>query len=340
MPTITGWIGHAPDVEAMEIRYLDIALLTAGPTVAGHALGQFFIGIHKPRVTMWSVVESNIINIGVSAVLIFGYFGFEPMGIAGAAYGTVVGVSYQTIRLLVALLHPAVDARYGSRSAWRGSLRGMGKLLRVGIPCGLQSMCDVLVWALFVNVLIGRFGDVHLLATNTAWQYLRISYLPTLGAGQALTALVGRSIGAGDAQRAVRETRTAVGLVSAFMGLLSLAYWFYGPELIQLFGNQNPEVIRIGAQIMICAAFFQLLDGIGIIYTSALRGAADTVIPATVYIISLWVVVIGGGWTVAVLWPGLGSLGPWLAASCLIALSGLFMWYRWHSRAWMRIDLR
>ena len=90
---------------------------------------------------------------------------------------------------------------------------------------------------------------------------------------------------------------------------------------------------------MVFAAVFQLFDAMAIAYNSALRGAGDTFIPSMFFIVSNWVIIVGGGWFMAATYPGLGSLGPWLAASFLIIITGLFLWWRWHSRAWMKIDL-
>jgi MATE family multidrug resistance protein len=261
------------------------------------------------------------------------------MGIAGAAWGTLAAVTYRTLRLGLTLVAPSVHEEYGSRKMWAPSWSCMKGLLRVGLPCSLQWLCDVFVWAVFVNVLIGaRFGTVHLIATNTAWQYMRIAFLPTLGVGQSLTALVGKSIGAGDPDRAIRETRIAAVITLCYMGSLSLLYWLMGTQLIMVF-NSDPEVVRIGATIMIYAAVFQLFDGIAICYNSALRGAGDTFVPSMFFIASNWVIIVGGGWFVAETFPDLGCLGPWLAASCLIIITGVFLWCRWHSRAWMRINL-
>ena len=188
-------------------------------------------------------------------------------------------------------------------------------------------------------MLVGsKFGTIHLIATNTAWQFMRVAFLPTLGVGQALTALVGKSIGTGNPKRAIRETRFAALITIAYMGTLSLVYWFRGPALIRLF-NADPQVVEIGTTIMLCAAVFQLFDAIGITYNAALRGAGDTFVPSMFFIVSNWLIIVGCGWCVATYYPQWGSLGPWVAASGLIVITGVFLWFRWHSRAWMRIDL-
>jgi MATE family multidrug resistance protein len=156
--------------------------------------------------------------------------------------------------------------------------------------------------------------------------------------GQALTALVGKSIGGGGASRAIRETRYAAIITLVYMGSLSLVYWLFGGRLIGAF-NDSPDVVRIGTGIMICAAVFQLFDAIGITYNSALRGAGDTFVPSVVFIISSWVIILGGGAGAVALYPDLGSLGPWMAASGFIAFTSVFLWWRWRSGAWKTIDL-
>lgn len=339
LPGLIASFGHAPKVQELEFAYTHVALLTVAPTIAAYGLGYFFVGVHRPWVTMWTAIEANAVNIVVSFVLIFGHLGFQPMGIAGAAWGTLAAVSYRTIRLLLTLVGPSAARRFHSRSTWRPSWVCLKGLIRVGLPCSLQWLCDVIVWAIFVNVLVGsKFGTVHLIATNIAWQYMRIAFMPTIGVGQALTALVGKSIGAGDPKRAVREARFAVLITLGYMGTLSVIYWLKGPALIRLF-NTDPQVVEIGTTVMLCAAVFQLFDAIGITYNSALRGAGDTFIPSMFFIVSNWVVIVGCGWFVASRYPELGSLGPWIAASGLIVITGVFLWWRWHSRAWMKINL-
>lgn len=339
LPALIAAIGHEPGVQTLELAYTRVALLTVGPTLASYGLGWFFIGVHRPWPTMWSAIEANVVNIAVNYVLIFGHLGFEPMGIAGAAWGTLAAVTYRSLRLGLLLIAPSVNDSFRSRSVWRPSRRRLTDLCRVGLPFSVQMFCEVLVWAVFVSVLIGRtFGTLHLIATNTAWQYMRIAFMPAMGLGQAVQALVGKSIGAGRHDRAIRQVRIAATLVLGYMFILSLIYAAEGGALIALF-NDNPEVVAIGSKVMLCTAVFLLFDAISVTYASALRGAGDTFVPSVFFAVSHWVVIVGGGWVVARTFPQLGSVGPWMAAAVLIIVTAIFMWWRWHGRTWMKLDL-
>jgi len=339
MPHLVALIGHEPRVQAAENAYLKIALLSIGPTIAAEGLGWYFVGIHRPWVAVWTSLEANVVNAVMSYVLIFGKLGFAPMGISGAAAGTVAAVGYRTVRLSIAMWSPSQARDYDSRRSWRPSASRLLSLLRVGIPCGFQFFTEVVVWAIFVNVLVGRtFGTAHLIATSIAWQYMRVAFMPTIGVGRALTALVGKAIGEGDPDRAVREARFVVIITAAYMISLALVYCVFGRTLVGWFSHD--EAVRsIGAKVMVCLAVFQLFDALQITYGSALRGAGDTFVPSVFFIVSHWVIVAGGGWWVSRTFPQWGSVGPWLAAAALIAVTSLFLWWRWSSGVWRKIDL-
>jgi len=339
IPHVVAFIGHESAVQVQEITYLRIILLTTTTTIISEGLGWFFIGVHRPKVPMWTALEANVVNLTLAYALIFGKFGMPAMGIAGAGWATLTASSYRMVRLGLALVAPSANEAFETRRQWRLSWHRLRNLLRVGVPNGLQITSEVIVWAVFVNVLVGRFfGTVHLLATNTAWQYMRISFMPTIGMGRAVTALVGKSIGEGDASRAIRETRFAVYITLTFMCTLATIYTFCGHKLVYLL-EPDEAVAKIGGSIMICAAVFQVFDALAITYTSALRGAGDTFIPSIFFILSQWLIIVGGGWFVASKFPQWGSVGPWSAVATLIAVTGIFLWFRWSTGAWKRIDI-
>jgi MATE family multidrug resistance protein len=339
MPYLVTLIGHEERVQAAELSYLKIVLLGIGPTIIAEGLGWYFVGIHRPWVAVWTSLEANVVNIAVCYVLMFGKLGFEPMGIAGAATGTVVAVSYRTVRLSIAMLLPSQAETYNSRRTWRPSLTRIIALLRVGIPAGMQWFTEVVVWAIFVNVLVGKkFGTAHLIATSIAWQYMRIAFMPTIGVGRALSALVGKAIGENDPDRAVRQARIVVTITAIYMISLALIYCVFGWKLVGWF-NDSAEVVAIGSKVMVCLAAFQLFDALGITYGAALRGAGDTFIPSLFFIVSHWVIIVGGGWWIAETFPQWGSIGPWIAGATLIAVTSVFLWWRWAGGAWRKIDL-
>ncbi len=331
-------MGHDPEVQSLEVLYTRISVWAILPTVAAQALGAFFTGIHRPRVTMMAAIESNVLNIILNYGLIFGAFGMPRLGFGGAAWGTVLAGSYQAVRLLAVLWSGRTQRAFATRETYRIDWAKLQRLFRVGLPQGLQWLSEVSVWSVFSLVLIGRFGTTELAATNLAWQYVRIGFMPMIGVGQAITALVGKAIGQADPPRAMRFAHLGAKVCFAYVSVLSLLYLLRREWLVELFSS-DPAVIAIGTKIMCCVALFQLFDVLGQVYYHALRGAGDTKWPMVMMVVSHWLVVIGGGSLVTWLKPEWRSLGPWGVATLLISLTGVLLWRRWQSRAWIRIDL-
>ena len=66
-------------------------------------------------------------------------------------------------------------------------------------------------------------------------------------------------------------------------------------ESTELVSAHDPEVVRLGATLMIFAAFYELFDGMYIVYYGALRGAGDTFVPALATAGFCWTIMLGGG---------------------------------------------
>ncbi len=332
------FVGHEPRVQAMEVVYVQIGLLGVGPAMAGMALASFFNGIHRPWVGFWAAVISNIFNVIANYALIFGNLGFEPMGMAGAAWATSAAALLQMLILIAWMLRARCHAMFHSRETWRFSWRRCRRILRFGTPAGAQFVVELLAWTVFTLWLIGRFGTEQLAAHNIAFRFLELSFMPAVGLGTALTAAVGRSIGQGDYALARSQVRWALAMAMGYMGLIALCYIFFGTQMAAMLSDDE-QVIYWAARILLLCAVFQIFDAMGITYIHALRGAGDNFVPAAIMIALAIVVCIGGGFALAIYVPEWGSLGPWVAATAYVILVGLCTLARFRHGAWQRIQL-
>lgn len=94
------------------------------------------------------------------------------------------------------------------------------------------------------------------------------------------------------------------------------------------------HVIDLGARIMIFAAIFQAFDGVGIVYTGALRGAGDTFWPGMITVVLSWGLLVGFGVWIVGAYPNLGSVGPWIGATIYIIVFGGAMAWRFERGSW------
>jgi multidrug resistance protein, MATE family len=188
-----------------------------------------------------------------------------------------------------------------------------------------------------IVLLVGRFGKEQLAASNIAIQYMMISFMPALGLAQALTALVGRYIGEGRVELAIQRVHEALFLATCYMALMCVTYVTFRAPFITFF-NTDPVVIHVGSNILLCAAAFQIFDGMGITFAGALRGAGDTHWTAGITVMLLLGVFapLSLG---SVAFTSLESLGPWLAGTVNVILLGLALWWRFARGKWQEINI-
>ena len=122
------------------------------------------------------------------------------------------------------------------------------------------------------------------------------------------------------------------------MGIMGVCFYLFR-ERIMAFWSDDPEVVRVGTGILICAAIFQVFDAAVITYNGALRGAGDTLWLASVSAVGTMLILGAGGLLILKFFPQLGPLGPWIAFTVNIIVVGLANRWRFKSNRWMKIDL-
>lgn len=341
-PWIFKIMGQPPAIIKMEVIYLRIILYAQILAVINWSSSQFFMGIHRPIITMCASLCGQVVNVVANYVLIFGKLGLPAMGIAGAGWGTFIGIAVAASINMTVFLGHRINTTYGSRRAMKIDYGKMADLLKVGLPAGFGLMVNVAFWGVILVGLVGRFGTEALAATSAVLAFTSLSVMPVVGIGTALTAAVGKTIGLGRKDLAMRQTSVCLRVSLAYMGLVGICFFLFRYELMA-FWTTDPErdrgVIEAGANILICAAVYQIFHAARTIYSGALRGAGDTV----------WLAIISGAGAVLILWlggaimavafPALGALGPWMAAALSIISVGLANRWRFKSKRWMNIDL-
>jgi MATE family multidrug resistance protein len=357
VPWMFSLMGHTENVTALETSYAQVLVFGGVVTLVGKGLSNFFFGIHRPGVITVAAIAGNIANLSFNYALIYGEAGLPSLGLpgvpgvpalglTGAAIATVMGTAVETLIPAALFLGRKMNATYGIRRAWRPDVRAMLDLVRVGAPAGLQTGSEIFTWAIFMAVLMGRFGTDALTASWITLRYMHMAFMPAVGFGVATTSLVGRYIGAGKPDVAVARVRVALTVSMIYMFACGAAMFIFREPMLAFFahGANTPietadNIIAIGGGIMIAAAIFQTFDAVGIVLIGALRGAGDTLWPSVVTVVLSWTLIIGLGVALVHWAPGLGPVGPWVAASVYIAAFGGAMLWRWKSGAWRRITL-
>jgi len=331
------WSGHEPELVRLEAIFFSIAVLGTFMKLAAHTMGQFLLATDRPGLVLVAAIIGVGTNVFTAWVLIFGEFGIPAMGVAGAAWGTNIALTVEMLILAAFTFGPKLARTYNAFD-WRLRMREMATLLRIGFPSGAQFVADILAWTLFMMTVMGAFGTAAMAANTFAFRFWVVSFMPAFGIATAVTALVGRYIGMGKPD--VAERRAHLGFVISSIYMLSCGVFFFVARhsLMRLF-TDDPEIIRIGATVLIFAAIYQFFDAMYIVYNGALRGAGDTLVPAIAVFVLCWGITVVCGYYVAHTWPQYGPKGPWMCATIYGILMGIFMFTRFKRGRWRKIRL-
>ncbi len=337
-PTVFQWMDQPTEIIPLEVTYLRIMLLGQFVVVSIWATNQFFMGIHQARITMITALISQVVNVLANYALIFGKWGFPEMGIAGAAWGTVIGAVVNALTRVIWFLSPNLHRTFQSRTSFRFDWVKIRDLIKIGSPAGFALMVNAAFVGAILFALIGRFGTAAQAATSAVYSCMTLSFMPVVGIGIALTATVGKSIGRNRKDVATKQTSLCLRLSMGYMGLVGILFYVFRHSIISIW-DLTPEASVLGAKILICAAIFQIFDAAVITYNGALRGAGDTLWLGLITTAGAVLVLGVGGWAIVTLAPQLNAIGPWLAYTLHVILVGLANRWRFKSNHWHDIDL-
>jgi multidrug resistance protein, MATE family len=340
LSTVAGYFvaaaGHAPELEALEARYLRWLCFAALPILLTASACSFFAGRGASRVVM-IVNTAGLIVTGVSAyALIFGAWGLPALGIAGAGAATVIGSAVSALLALVLLFLPANEATYATLSGYRFDAALFRRLMRFGLPNGLFVGLDTFGWTLFVT-FVGILGTDELAATTIAFTLNLIAFLPTVGIGQAVEVLVGQHLGADRPDLAERSTYHGLRVAMLFCAVVALVYLFVPEPLAELFrSTQDPQswekVWPLVPPLLRFVCLYCIFDAMNLIFSFALRGAGDTRFVTAVALSLSWPVMVLP--TAAACHLQANLFWPWTFASLYIVLLATIFFLRFRQGRW------
>lgn len=337
-PRIFEILDQPQEVVGLEVIYLRIMLYAHLVAIVNWSSNQFFMGIHKPIITMYASLFGQAVNLVCNYLLIFGKFGFPAMGIAGAGWGTFIGMTVSSIVNFYVLLGRDLNSIYQTRRTLNVDFGKMLDLLKVGLPAGFGLMVNVAFWGVILFWLVGKFGTEALAATGVILSYANLATMPVVGMATALTASVGKMIGKDRKDLAIQQTGLCLRISLIYIVIVGICYLIFR-DIMMTIWSDDEKVVELGAKILVCAAVYQVFHAIGVIYSGALRGAGDTVWLALISAASALLILGLGGLLAVAYLHGLNVMGPWITATLSIVAVGLANHWRFKTNRWMNIDL-
>ena len=315
------YLGQDEEVLFHTYKYLDIISISLVPLMLFQTFKQFIEGLGFTKPAMFISIFSNVINILLNAILIFGLFGFPRLEIVGAAYATLISRIFMFIIIFIYCFNSKRFQKYILRLNISLNYMSFKAIFSIGFTSGLQYIFEVGAFTV-ATVIIGSIGAIQLASHQIALNLASISYMIASGIGSASMISLGHYFGVGDKSEIRKSGYSNFILVLILMSISAFIFIVFR-DILPSFYVDDYEVISLASSLLIIAGFFQLSDGIQAVGLGILRGIRDTKIPTLVTFISYWVIAVPLSYYLGII-SDYGLFGVWVGLSVGLTIAAVF----------------
>ncbi len=283
------------------------------------------------KTPLWIGVITNIVNVVLVYVLVFGLAGMPKMGVSGAAVAN--GLSFTVGAVILLYLWYAGKLRVAVGGPGSITSKRVRQLVHIGYPAGIEQFVFQGGFVAFLW-LVGYYGTAAFAAYGIGVQILSISFVVGFGFSIAGATLVGQHLGAKDPEGAVTQGWRATWFAIASMVVLSIVIAFFARD-IAWFLIQDEEVVAHTVTFIYIMSLAQPLMAIEFTLGGCLRGAGDTRFPLITTMVGLIGVRVG----LAALFAYLGLSVDWIFGALIgdYIVKAIMIIVRFRSGKWKQI---
>ena len=272
-----------------------------------NACAALFRAMGNSKVSMVVSFFMNIINIGSNFILIFGL----GLGVRGAATSTLIARCFAATTMFILLMNKKHTIHIDSIKNFRIRPDMIRRILRIGIPNGLENSIFQ-IGKILVQGITAGLGTAVITANAIAGNLGGLGVLPGSAMGIAMITVIGQCMGARDYDGVKRYTIKLMKTAYIFMGIINVSIIIMMPLILKLY-NLSDETYHITYQLLFYHCILAtLIWSSSFALPNALRAANDVKYTMWVSIVSMWVWRIGFSYVLAIIFH-MGILGIWIA---------------------------
>ncbi len=292
---------------------------------AGAAL---FRSIGNSKISMYTSLVMNVINISGNALFIFAFH----WGVTGAAVATLIARVAAAVYIGVLLCKKDHPLCVATRDSLHPNGMIIGKILKIGIPSGIENGMFQ-VGKLLVSSITATFGTAAIAANAVGNSVAGVFNIPGSAIGLAMVTVIGRCIGAGEKEQARYYGKNLMKLAYIGMASAQVVLLVILQPLLHCFALSK-EAIAIGRQLLTTFAIFSAcIWPLSFTMPNLLRAAGDAKYTMEVSVFSMWVFRVLSSYFFAGTLK-LGVLGVWIAMYVDWGFRSVMFTVRYRSGKW------
>ena len=248
------------------ITYLNICILCSFGVFVEITFERFLQATGRTVYSMITQLTGAITNIILDPILIFGLLGFPKLGIAGAAWATVIG---QCVGAVVAVMlnhfkNPEVHLRLRHI---RPNGKLMGEITAISIPSIIMS-CISSLTCFVMNMILIAYSSTAVAVFGVYFKLQSFVFMPVFGLNNGMVPIIAYNYGAQKPERIHKTIRLGMVYAVAIMVVGLLVFQLIPKELLLMF-DASDAMLEIGAPALRIMSLAFIFAGVGIASSSA-----------------------------------------------------------------------
>lgn len=313
-------MGQPVDVVDMAIPYYKMLVYSMPAVMLFFVFKQFLEGVGNTHAEMYATIISNVANVGMNFLFIYGYCGFPEMGAEGAGLATLLARIIAMVLIVGYFLRRRRYRLYLTHFSPRSfSLRSIGRLLSIGTPISMQMFLESSAFV-GIAIMMGWFGSDAVIAMSSsqiATTLGNCAFMIVVSLSAATTIRISHCYGARRIGELSLAAQASFHLVLAWNAFAALMFILLRNQIPLLF-TSNAEVVELTSTLLVMTALYQLSDGLQNVSIGVLRGIQDVRIIMPISLVAYWLLNLPIGYLLGFTF-GMGPAGLYL--SCFFGLS-------------------
>lgn len=302
-------LGTPADVLEDALRYARVMMLMMPVLLVFILFTQLLRGVSDTISPLLALLMSTTVGLVLTPAFIQGWLGLPRLGILSAAVASLLSTVAAMVFLAVRLrrLGHVMAPDRKLLAAFRLDRIILGKVLRIGLPAGVQ-MVIISLSELVILALVNQHGSQATAAYGAVTQVVNYVQFPALSIAITASILAAQAIGSGATERLGAILKTGLWLNVAITGSFVLLGYALSHALLGLFLT-DPAVRTQGEHLLHIMLWSLLLFGFQAVVGGIMRASGDVLVPTGITIFSILVVQMGVAWALN---RRLGLEGIWI----------------------------
>lgn len=278
-----------PIIQEMGCSYLKICTILSFGSVIYMIYEKLLQGTGKTVLSTIAQVSGAITNIILDPIMIFGMFGCPALGIAGAAYATVIG---QVVSLVLGMIfHHTKNKEIETKAEYLVPDKEIiTAIYRVGIPAIImQALMSVMTYC--INIIFVRVSGSVVTAYGIYFKIQQFVFFAAFGLNNAIIPIVAFNYGMRDRARISKAIRCGLLYNATIMLVGAILLQVFGKQIIGIF-DVSTEVKELSIQSVRIVTLGYIFVGANVIFQGIFQALGEGIKSLVISAIRLIIVVL------------------------------------------------